>query len=95
MGLMQGLSGFCIDFNLMPVNSFVPVGTYTALGSVLSMSAADKVAGEIYGEDMAGMLTSAQVKACELIMQLNSILSRLPAGDSNIATLQTLIADLS
>jgi len=95
MSTMQGLSGVCIISNLLPVNSYVPVGTWTALNALIAPTTAEKQAGAAYGEDITGMAGSAQVQTRELIMKLTSIMSRLPAGDVNIPLLQTLIADLS
>ncbi len=95
MSTMQGLSGLCIISDLLPVNSYVPVGTWTALNAITAPSAAEKTAGATYGEDITGMAGSAQVQTRELIIKLTNIMSRLPAGDANIPLLQTLIADLS
>jgi hypothetical protein len=95
MSTMQGLSGVCILADLISVNSYVPVGTWTALGAITSPTRAEKQAGALYGEDIMGMAMSAQVQTRELIMKLTAIMNRLPAGDGNIALLQTLIADLS
>jgi hypothetical protein len=92
---MQGLSGLCTIFDALPLNSYVPVGTYTALSGILSPTTAESQAAAAIAEDLAGMVESAQVQTRELIMKLTVILNRLPAGDGNAALLQTLIADLS
>lgn len=70
------------------------MGTNTTLSGI-SLSANADNNGAAYGEDMIGMLSVAQAKAGELIYTLNAIVNRLPGGDPNITTINTLIANLS
>lgn len=70
------------------------MGTNTAL-SALNFTSSEDASGQTYGDDIIGMLNVAQTNAGELIYQLNLIMSRLPNGDANIATIQTLITNLS
>ncbi|HLQ24762.1 MAG TPA: hypothetical protein VK138_02665 [Acidiferrobacterales bacterium] len=70
------------------------MGTATTL-SLINFTPAEDNAGATYGQDMIGMLNLAQVKAGELIQNLQAIVMRLPVGDPNIATIDTLIANLS
>ncbi len=70
------------------------MGTNTTLSGI-SLSANADNNGATYGEDMVGMLSVAQVKAGELIQVLNALVNRLPGGDPNITTINTVIANLS
>lgn len=70
------------------------MGTETTLSGI-SISTTEDNSGAAYGEDVVGMLSCAQTKAQELIYMLNSIANRLPNGDPNIATITTLITNLS
>ena len=70
------------------------MGTNTSL-SALNFSASEDNNGQTYGDDIISMLNAAQTNAGELIYQLNLIVSRLPVSDPNIATIQTLITNLS
>lgn len=70
------------------------MGTNTTLSGLSFTTNADNN-GATYGEDMVGMLSVAQTKASELIQTLNTIVNRLPGGDPNITTINTLIANLS
>jgi hypothetical protein len=70
------------------------MGTNTSL-SALNFNSTEDNSGQIYGDDIIGMLNVAQTNAGELIYQLNLIASRLPNGDPNITTIQTLITNLS
>jgi hypothetical protein len=79
----------------LPVNSYVPVGTYTELQLLQPPSDAQLQSEAAAAVDLAGMLESAQVKTRELIGLLNIILRNLPAGNAMGPVMQTLIADLS
>ena len=70
------------------------MGTVTSLSGI-NISAAEIASGEVFGEDVFGMLACAQTKAQELIYMLNSISGRLPVSDPNIAVINTLVANLS
>lgn len=70
------------------------MGTLTSLSGI-SVSTAEDDNGATYGEDVVGMVSCAQAKAEELIQMLNDIVNRLPNGDPNIATITTLITNLS
>ena len=70
------------------------MGTATTLSGISFTPNADNTAAG-YGEDIVGMLSLAQVKAGELIQNLQAIVMRLPVGDPNIATINTLITNLS
>lgn len=70
------------------------MGTNTTLnGLSFTQNADNNEAG--YGQDLLGMLSVAQVKAGELIYILNQIVNKLPGGDPNISTINTLITNLS
>lgn len=70
------------------------MGTNTTLTGI-AFNASEDNNGAIYGEDMVGMLSVAQTKAGELIGTLNAIVAKLPNGDANITTINTLITNLS
>lgn len=70
------------------------MGTNTTLSGLSFSANADNTEAS-YGEDVVGMLSVAQTKAGELIYTLNAIVNRLPGGDPNIATINTLITNLS
>lgn len=70
------------------------MGTVTSLSGI-TVSSAENASGASYGEDITGMMQCAQTKAQELIYMLNSISSRLPNGDPNIAAINTLVTNLS
>lgn len=69
------------------------MGTFTTLTGI-SINAAGAANASGLGMDAIGMLQSAQTKAQELVIMLNAISSRLPAGDANIATIATVITNL-
>lgn len=70
------------------------MGTNTTLSGITFSANADNN-GQIYGADLVGLLSAAQVKAGEMIQLLNAIVGRLPGGDPNITTINTLISNLS
>lgn len=69
-------------------------GTNTTLTG-LSFTATEDNDASAYGNDLLGLVSLAEVKAGEMIQLLNLISSRLPNGDPNIATIATLITNLS
>lgn len=70
------------------------MGTNTTLNGLSFTQNADNTESG-YGRDLLGMLSVAQVKAGELIYILNQIVNKLPGGDPNISTINTLITNLS
>lgn len=71
------------------------MGTVTSLSAINPMTSTEDASGASYGEDVIGMMQCAQTKAQELIYMLNSVASRLPGGDPNITTINTLVTNLS
>lgn len=70
------------------------MGTLTTLSSI-TVTPTEDSNGAVYGEDVVGMLLCAQTKAQELQTMLTMIVTRLPNGDPNIATINSVISALS
>jgi len=70
------------------------MGLITNLKAV-PIGAAQEAESAVVGGDLASMNALAIVKASELIVALNAIVSALPGGDPNITPLNNLITSLS
>nr|DAF77197.1 MAG TPA: hypothetical protein [Caudoviricetes sp.] len=70
------------------------MGIVTTL-TAITPTPAENGSTEAYGADVASLLGAAITKAQELAATLNTLSARLPNGDANIATIQTVIASLS
>lgn len=70
------------------------MGTFSTL-TIISLSTPAVSSASALGMDAPGMLQSAQTKAQELVIMLSAISSRLPSGDPNIATIASVITNLS
>lgn len=91
----QGLSGVCIISDLVPVNSYEPVGTYTDLGLIGALTQAQLNAEAAKSVDLAGMIESAQVQVAEAAAKLKIVLKNLPPTNALTLPIRTFIADLS
>jgi hypothetical protein len=72
------------------------MGLLTALRAI-TITGAEKNSGQasVFCADPASILANAQSEAMELTTKLKNILSGLPAGDPNIATINATILSLN
>ena len=70
------------------------MGIKTTLAGI-TLTQADINAASALGADAPSFLNAVQNKTTDLIANLKQMVSVLPAGDANIATLNTIITTLS